>query len=115
MHMRSLSLFLHRRCRHAGGQAALWLSLVVAAPMAHAASGIKLLAPDPASAATLPLRPREVLKVPTPPSRRPIDESASLALLLGGLVALWRAAERHACSGRTNHPPHRPTPKGSPS
>lgn len=44
------------------------------------------------------LRPRDVAKAPALPARRPVAESAPLALLLGGLVALWRAAERHAGS-----------------
>lgn len=45
------------------------------------------------------LRPRDVAKAPALPTRRPVADSASLALLLGGLVALWRTAERHTFNG----------------
>jgi hypothetical protein len=107
MSMRSLSLMLHRRCRHAGGRTALWLSLMTAASIANATPGIGLLAPGAAHAtsAAQALRPRDMVKTPPLPARRPVADSASLALLLGGLVVLWRAAERRSqAATRTSHP-----------
>ncbi len=115
---------LRRHCRLAGGRAALWLSLMAAGPIASAAPGVGLLAPSTAHATPPPpaLRPRDMVKTPPLPARRPIADSASLALLLGGLVALWRTAERRTTlssgtptsNGHTATPP-RPEQKESPS
>lgn len=109
--MHSFPMTMHRRCQHAVGRAALCLTLMATAPMAHAAFGIGLLEPGVAQATPLaqPLRPRDVVKTPPLPTRRPIKDSAALALLLGGLVALWRTAERrpgnsHATVTQANHP-----------
>lgn len=117
--MRRFPMMLHRRCRLAGGSAALWLLLMTAGTLANAAPGIGLLAPGTAHAtATTPaLRPRDMVKTPPIPARRPIADSASLALLLGGLVALWRTAERRTTSrnGHITGHPHRPSQKESAS
>lgn len=114
--MRRSPMTLHRPCQHAVCRAALCLTLMATAPMAQAAPGIGLLAPGAAQVtpAVQPLRPRDVTKTPPLPMRRPIEDSASLALLLSGLVALWRAAERRAGkSHATFTQPHRPTQKES--
>lgn len=116
--MRRFPMMLHRRCRHAGGRAVLWLSLMTAASIANATPGIGLLAPGAAHATSPPsaLRPRDMVKTPPLQARRPIADSASLALLLGGLVVLWRTAERRTNNTTNNgRTPHRPKQKGSPS
>lgn len=101
--MRRFSMTLHRRCRHASSGAALCLTLMATASMAHAAPDIGLLAPGAAHATPVapPLRPRDMVKTPPLPTRRPTEDSASLALLLGGLVVLWRAAERRDSNSHT--------------
>ena len=108
-------MMLHRRCRLAGGRAVLWLSLMSLGPMANATPDIGLPAPNTANA-TSPsqaLRPRDVVKTPPLPASRPVEDSASLALLLGCLVVLWRAAERRE-SNAPVAPTHRPTKSSTP-
>lgn len=87
---------LRRCCRRTGGTAVLWLAVVAAAPAAHAT---QLANPQPpssthATATAVALQPHNVTKTPSIPARRPIADCAPLALLLIGLVALWRTAER---------------------
>ncbi|TDP80729.1 hypothetical protein EV672_11165 [Aquabacterium commune] len=121
--MRRFPMMLHRRCRLAGGSAALWLLLMTAGTFANAAPGIGLLAPGAAHAtsAAQALRPRDMVKTPPLPARRPVADSASLALLLGGLVVLWRTAERrtnttgNATSNNHTTTRHRPEQKESAS
>ncbi len=114
--MRRFPMTLRRHCQHVVGRAALCLTLMATAPMAQAAPGMGLLAQGAAQTtpAAQPLRPRDVVKTPTLPTRRPIEDSAALALLLSGLVAMWRAAEHRAGNSRaTVIQPHRPTQKES--
>lgn len=114
--MRRFPTPLHRHCQHVVRRAALCLTLMATAPMAQAAPGIGLLAPAAAQATPVaqPLRPRDVTKTPPLPMRRPIEDSASLALLLSGLVAMWRAAEHRAGNSHaTVTQPLRPTQKES--
>ena len=114
--MHRFPMTLRRHCQHAACRAALCLTLMATAPMAQAAPGMGLLAQGAVQTTPVaqPLRPRDVVKTPPLQTRRSIEDSASLALLLGGLVALWRAAEHRAGNSRaTVIQPHRPTQKES--
>lgn len=98
--MRLVPTTLSRRCTHVGAWLALCLTLTASASIARAEPSRSRL-PLEASHAIAPrqtLRPRDVAKAPALPTRRPVADSVPLALLLGGLVALWRAAEHHAGS-----------------